>query len=39
MWQIVEMDRLHVKRIHLVGYSYIDIIDEVSGSPSNPNKR
>jgi hypothetical protein len=27
MWQIAEMDRLHVERIHLVGCSNIDIID------------
>jgi hypothetical protein len=27
MWQIAEVDRLHVKKIHLVGCSNIDIID------------
>jgi hypothetical protein len=27
MWHIAELDALHVKRIHLVGCSYIVIID------------
>jgi hypothetical protein len=30
MWQIDEVDRLYVERIHLVGCSYIGIIDRTT---------